>query len=76
MADYLQHRLTLEELVAWAERAMMEEEFEEDYLEELRDIISRLGLADVERFSLSLEDCANYLARLGYRVKVEVSQAQ
>jgi len=53
---------------------MMEEGFEEGYLGELRDIIGRLGLADVERFGLTWEDCENYLARLGYRVRVEVSE--
>jgi len=71
---YLRHRLTLEELVDWAEKAMMEEELEEDYLEELRDIISHFGLADVERFGLTWEDCENYLSRLGYRVRIEVSK--
>jgi hypothetical protein len=74
LTDYLQHRLTLQELVNWAEQAMMEEEFEEEYFDLLRDIISRLGLADVERFSLTWEDCEDYLLRLGYQVKVEVSE--
>jgi hypothetical protein len=58
LADYLQHRLTLKELVDWAER----------------DILSRLGLADVEPFALTWEECEDYLSRLGYRVKVEVSE--
>lgn len=75
LTDYLRHRLTLEELVDWAEKAMMEEEFEESYFEELRDILSRLGLADAEKFGLTWEDCEDYLGRLGYRIKVEVSKA-
>jgi hypothetical protein len=74
LADYLQHRLTLKELVDWAERAMMEEEWEEGHEEVLRDILSRLGLADVEPFALTWEECEDYLSRLGYRVKVEVSE--
>lgn len=74
LTDYLRHRLTLEELVDWAENAMLEEEFEESYFEELPDILSRLGLADVEKFGLTWEDCEGYLSRLGYRVKVEVSE--
>ncbi len=74
LTDYLQHRLTLQELVNWAEQAMMEEEFEEEYFDLLRDIISRLGLADVEKFSLTWEDFEDYLSRLGYQVKVEVSE--
>jgi hypothetical protein len=74
LADYLQHRLTLKELVDWAERAMMEEEWEEGHEEVLRDILSRLGLADVEPFALTWEECEDYPSRLGYRVKVEVSE--
>jgi hypothetical protein len=74
LADYLQHRLTLKELVDWAERAMMEEEWEEGHEEVLRDILSRLGLADVEPFAWTWEECEDYFSRLGYRVKVEVSE--
>ena len=74
LADYLQHHLTLKELVDWAERAMMEEEWEEGHEEVLRDILSRLGLADVEPFAWTWEECEDYLSRLGYRVKVEVSE--
>ena len=44
-------------------------------LETIRDIKSRLGLADVREFGLSWEDCEGYLSRLGYRTKVDVVQA-
>lgn len=75
LSDYLQHRITRAELVDWAERAMMDAEFEERSLETLRDITSRLGLADVREFGLTWEDCQDYLARLGYRVKVDILHA-
>jgi hypothetical protein len=75
LSDYLCHRLTLAELVDWAEQAMMEEEFAESQLEMLRDIVSRLGLADVRAFGLTWEDCETFLSRLGYRAHVEVSAA-
>ena len=52
LRDYLQHRITLDELVDWAERAMMDGEFEEEHLEMLRDIVARLGLADVRALAL------------------------
>ena len=74
MTDYLHHRLTLEELVEWAEQAMMEGEFEEGNFETLRDIVSRLGLADVREFGLAWEDCKEFLSRLGYQVRIEVSE--
>ncbi len=75
LTDYLHHRLTLEELVEWAEQAVMEEEFDENKIETMRDIVSRLGLADVRAFGLTWEDCEAFLTRLGYQVRVEVSAA-
>ena len=59
----------------WAENAMMEEEFDERDLDTIRDITSRLGLADFREFGLTWEDCEGYLSRLGYRAKVDVVQA-
>ena len=47
LRDYLQHRTTRGALVDWAERAMMDEDFDGRDLETIRDITSRLGLADV-----------------------------
>jgi hypothetical protein len=75
LRDYLQHRITRTALVDWAERSMMEEEFDERDLETIRDITSRLGLADVREFGLTWEDCEGFLSRLGYRAKVDVIQA-
>jgi hypothetical protein len=72
LSDYLHHRLTLEELIEWAEQSMMEEEFDENELETVRDIVSRLGLADVCAFGLTWEDCEAFLTRLGYQVRVEI----
>jgi hypothetical protein len=75
LRDYLQHRLTRVALVDWAEHAMMDEEFDDRDLDTIRDITSRLGLADVREFGLTWEDCEGYLSRLGYRAKVDVVQA-
>jgi len=80
LKGYLYHRLGLEDLVDWAEEAMREEEFEQGHLEELRDVISHLGLAlglaDVRAFGLTWRDCEEMLERLGYRVNLEISQAR
>lgn len=54
----------------------MDEDFEERTFEVVRDITSRLGLADVRAFGLTWEDCERHLSRLGYRAKVEVIQAR
>ena len=73
---YLYHRITLAQLVDWAERVMMEGEFEEQNFETLRYVVSRLGLADVRAFGMTLEDCEDFLSRLGYQMIVTVSEAQ
>ena len=76
LRDYLQRRTTRAALIDWAERAMMEEDFDDRDLETIRDITSRLGLADVREFGLTWEDCEAYLARLGYETKVDVVQSR
>jgi len=58
--------------VGLAERAMMEEDFDERDLETIRDITSRLRLADVREFGLTAEDGEGFLSRLGYQAKVDV----
>ena len=72
--DYLYHRIQLTELIDWAERAMMDADFEEQDFEILRDIVSHLGLADVKAFGISWEDCEDYLSRLGYHITITVSE--
>jgi hypothetical protein len=76
LRDYLQHRTTRAALVDWAERAMMEDDFDEGDFDTIRDITSRLGLIDVREFGLTWEDCEGYLSRLGYEAKVDVVQAR
>ncbi len=70
---YLNGKLGLHELVEWAEEVMQEGDFPEEEYETLRDIVARLGVADVTAFSLTWEDCVSMLKQLGYRVNVEVS---
>ncbi len=74
LVDYLQHRIKLTDLVDWAENAMMLEDFSPSEFENIRFIISRIGVADVREFGLSWEDCEDFLSRLGYNVTVKVSE--
>ena len=76
LIDYLYHRITLAELVDWAESAMMEADFEEQDYEIVRDIVSRVGLADVKAFGITWENCEDFLSRLGYRLMIKVSETQ
>jgi hypothetical protein len=84
ISDYLHGKLSQAELVDWAERAMMDADFDEIDMDVLSDIIGRLGLADVAavtqpearpgfQFGLRWQDCEEFLRRLGYRAKVIVS---
>ncbi len=68
--DYLNRHITLAALVDWAEDAMMDGEFEERDADLLTEIIARLGLVDVQEFGLSCDECYEFLARLGYQVRV------
>jgi hypothetical protein len=67
---YLNHTLTLAQLVDWAENTMNESTFDQKDSELLGDVVSRIGLADVEEFGLSWDDCYDFLSRLGYKVQV------
>ncbi len=72
---YLNHRITIHQLVEWSENAMVDAEFDPRDIELLSDIIGRIGVADVEDFGLSWEDLSQILSTLGYSVNVEVLAA-
>ena len=72
IAAHLHRKMTLAELVDWAEQAMMEGEFAERDMDALRSVLSRLGLADVRSFGLTWEDCEALLDQLGYTARVDV----
>ena len=74
IADYLHGKVNQAELVDWAERAMMDADFDEADAELLSDIVGRLGLADVAEFGLRWQDCEEFIRRLGYRATVTVSK--
>jgi hypothetical protein len=72
LAAYLRHDLSLADLVAWAEAAMMDGEFEPHDFTAIRDVVARLGLADVRAFGLTWEDCEQLLKKLGYAAHVQI----
>ena len=75
IAACLHHDITLAQLVDWAERAMMEDEFEEDGSPAIRSAVSRLGVADVRAFGLTWEDCEELLGQLGFSARVSIITA-
>ncbi len=59
-------------MVGWAENIMMDGDFDENNYEILRDIVSRLGVADVKTFGITWEECEKFLNQLGYSVNIQV----
>ena len=74
LIKYINREIDLLNFVNWAEDMIKEADFESENFELLRDIVARLGLANVREFGLSWDDCYDYLHKLGYNVKVEVSE--
>ncbi len=75
IAAYLHHGITLEQLVDWAENALMESEFDEQDAAVLSAVVARLGVADVRAFGLTWEDCEELLRRLGFSARIEIVDA-
>lgn len=72
---YVNREITLASLVHWAEEMVSEADLEEEGFEVIRDILLRIGLADVREFGLTWDECHDFLLRLGYDVKVELIKA-
>lgn len=72
IAAYLHHRITLAQLVDWAENALMDGELEEKDAEAIAAVVSRLGVADVRAFGLAWEDCEELLRQLGFSARIEI----
>ena len=76
LLQYINRQIDLAALVAWAEEMMQESDLEEKDLGLIRDILGRIGLADVREFGLTWDDCYDFLHRLGFDVKVELQEVK
>jgi hypothetical protein len=68
---YLRHKISLDELVDWAENALLDGELEPTAGPELVSALARLGVADVRAFGLTWDDCQALLRSLGYDARIE-----
>ena len=73
IAAYLRHESTFDQLVDWAEHALMDGNLDEESAANLAAVIARLGVADMRAFGLSWEDCEDLLHQLGYKAHVEIT---
>ena len=72
---YLHHEIPLAELVAWCEAAAFEATLAPGAEDVLMPILMRLGVSDVEAFSLSWEEWEGIMQQLGYKLHVVAQQA-
>lgn len=73
LAAYLKRRLTLDQLVDWAENTLMEAEFDEKDAAVISAVVARLGVADVRAFGLTWDDCEQLLRQLGFSARIEIT---
>lgn len=71
---YINRKISLDDLVDWAENAIQESDFDKHDVSLLRDIVGRLGLANVKEFGLTWDDCYEHLRKLGYDISITVSK--
>jgi len=57
LIKYINRKIDLPNLVNWAENMIREADFESGSFELIRDILARIGLADVREFGLTWDDC-------------------
>jgi len=70
LAKYLNHKITLAQLVDWAENSIAEGNLEPDYAKPLMQVLGKLAAADVKEFGLLWEDCEQIMHTLGYELNV------
>lgn len=73
---YLNHELTLAQLVDWAENTLIEPDIpESEDADLLMDILMYLGAADSRGFPLTWEILSDFLTRLGSHARVILQTA-
>lgn len=73
---YLNHQITLAELVDWAENALIEPDIpENENADSIMDVLTYLGAADTRGFPLTWDVLSDFMDRLGGSVRVIVESA-
>ncbi|MGB9714819.1 MAG: hypothetical protein ACPL1G_00175 [Thermodesulfovibrionales bacterium] len=76
LLKYINRTIALSNLIDWVKEMIKEADYEEGSFELIRDILARIGLADVREFGLTWDDCYDFFKRLGYNVKIELSEVK
>ena len=75
IAAYRHPELSVAELVAWAEPALMDGDLAAREAGAIAPVIARLGVADVRAFGLTWADWEALLPQPGYPPRVDVVEA-
>ncbi|MFN8452351.1 MAG: hypothetical protein U0521_28060 [Anaerolineae bacterium] len=68
---YLNHELSLDALVDWAENTFIDDVLEPDEdIDLLNNILMYLAAADTSQFPLTWEICSDFLEKLGIHIRV------
>ncbi len=70
LVRYLNHSITLPQLVEWSETAIQHGDVEQGSSKTIMQALGRLGVADVKEFGILWEDCETIMRSLGYEIKV------
>ncbi len=71
---YLQHRMSLSDLVDWAEQSLMKGDYEDDKCHTIRNTLAQLGVADVKAFGLEWKDCETIMEKLCFKLEVKAKE--
>jgi len=72
---YMQHQISLRELVDWSEQRIVEGDFEPNAEKIVREALGKLAASDSEEFGLLWEDCEEIMRKLGYIIKIKADKA-
>jgi hypoxanthine phosphoribosyltransferase len=75
LSGYLNRDISLVQLVAWARDTLVENELSKEDESVLYDLVVRAGEPDSASFGLTIEDCAEFLERLGHELRVSTGPA-
>lgn len=70
LTAYLNQAITLDELIAWAQQILAEDDLSPAEAALLRDVVARATAPAGQPGRLAVEDCADFMARLGYTLRV------
>jgi len=64
--EYLNRKIPANDLALWAENAMLDGNYQNEYFSEISDTLAKIGLINVKSFELPIAFYLNILIKLDY----------